>query len=75
LLVATGQTQTSYVMPFLVGLPLTEADRLLTSAGLKLAKTTFTPSPLATKGAVTEQIPVAGSKVTSDSDIEVTVAQ
>jgi beta-lactam-binding protein with PASTA domain len=75
LLVAQGQTQASYVMPFLVGMPLTEADHLLTSAGLKLAKTTFTPLPQWTKGAITEQIPAAGSKVTNDSDIEVVVAQ
>jgi serine/threonine-protein kinase len=75
LLVAQGQVPASYVMPWLVGMPLPEADRLLTSAGLKLTKTTFTPSPQAAKGAVTEQIPGPGSKVTSDSDIEVVVAQ
>jgi beta-lactam-binding protein with PASTA domain len=62
-------------MPWLVGMPLPEADRLLASAGLKLAKTTFTPSTQASKGAVLEQIPGPGSKVTSDSDIEVVVAQ
>lgn len=75
LLVAQGQTQSSFVMPFFVGMPLTEADRLLTSAGLKLAKTTFNPSPQWPKGAITEQMPASGSKVTNESDIEVVVAQ
>jgi beta-lactam-binding protein with PASTA domain len=75
LLVAQGQTPPSYVMPLLVGLPLAEADRIFASTGLKLAKTTFAPSPTATKGTITEQIPAPGSKVTSESDIELVAAQ
>src|ERR1700722_3153061 len=75
LLVAQGQAPASYVMPSLVGKPLTDADRIFASTGLKLAKTTFTPSPLATKGTITEQIPAPGSKVTSDSNIELVAAQ
>jgi eukaryotic-like serine/threonine-protein kinase len=75
LLVAQGQTPASYVMPSLVGMPLPEADRLFTSTGLKLAKTTFTPSATATKGTITEQIPSPGTKVTGDSDIELVAAQ
>lgn len=75
LLVAQGQTPVAYVMPQLVGKPLTEADRLVSSAGLKVGKTTFNPSPLVTKGDVTEQIPGPGTKVTSDSDIELVAAQ
>ncbi len=76
LLVAQGAVPVSYVMPWLVGMALPDADRLLTSAGLKLSKTTFTPSTQWPKGAVTEQIrPKPGSKITSDSTIEMVVAQ
>ena len=45
------------------------------SAGLKLAKTTFVPSPQWPKGAITEQTPEPGTKITSDSDVETVVAQ
>src|SRR5579871_6813948 len=56
LLVAQGDTPPAYVMPWLVGLSLPEADRLLSSAGLKLAKTTMAAAPEWPKGAVTQQI-------------------
>jgi serine/threonine-protein kinase len=75
LLVAQGAPAASYVMPWLVGMPLPDADRLLMSAGLKLAKTTFVPSPQWPKGAITEQTPEPGTKITSDSDVETVVAQ
>ncbi len=75
LLVAEGDTPTSYVMPYIVGMPLPDADRLLTSAGLKLSKTTFSPSPQWPKGAISEQIPEFGSKITNETDIAVVVAQ
>ena len=75
LLVAQGETPVSYVMPWLVGMPLPDADRLLSSAGLKLSKTTLTPSPQWPKGTITEQTPPPGTKITSDSAIEMVVAQ
>jgi beta-lactam-binding protein with PASTA domain len=75
LLVAQGGSQASYIMPWLVGMALPDADHLITSTGFKLAKTTFTPSPQWPKGAVTEQTPEPGSKITSDTSIEMTVAQ
>jgi beta-lactam-binding protein with PASTA domain len=75
LLVAQGETPATYVMPWVVGLSLPEADRLLTSSGLKLAKTTYVPAPQWPKGAVTEQTPDPGSKISSDSDIQMVVAQ
>jgi beta-lactam-binding protein with PASTA domain len=62
-------------MPWLVGMPLPDADRLLASARIKLAKTTFVPSPQWPKGVVTEQTPEPGSKVTIESPIEMVVAQ
>jgi beta-lactam-binding protein with PASTA domain len=75
LLVAQGQATAAYVMPWLVGMPLPDADRLLASAGMKLSKTTFVPSPQWPKGVVTEQKPEPGSKITSESAIDMVVAQ
>jgi eukaryotic-like serine/threonine-protein kinase len=75
LLVAQQEAQSAYVMPWLVGMPLMEADRMLSSAGLKLAKTTFTASLQWPKGTVIEQTPDQGSRITADSSIELVVAQ
>jgi beta-lactam-binding protein with PASTA domain len=75
MLVATDQPPTGYVMPWLVGMPMPDADHLLSSGGLKLTKTTFSPSPQWPKGTVIAQTPDQGSKVTSDSPIEIIVAQ
>lgn len=75
LLVAQGVPPASYIMPWLVGMSLPDADRLLTSSGFKLSKTTFTPSPQWPKGAVTEQTPEPGSKITGGSAIEMVVAE
>jgi eukaryotic-like serine/threonine-protein kinase len=75
LLVAQGELPAPYIMPWLVGMPLPDADRLLASAGFKLAKTTFVPSPQWPKGAITEQTPDLGSKITTDTSIELVVAQ
>jgi beta-lactam-binding protein with PASTA domain len=75
LLVAQGDPQAAYLMPWLVGMQLPDADRLISSGGLKLAKTTYVPSPQWPKGTVIEQTPDLGSKVTSDTPIELVVAQ
>jgi len=75
LLVAQEASPAAYVMPWLVGMPLPDADRLLSSSGLKLSKTTSVPSPQWPKGNVTEQTPAQGSKITSDSTIELIVAE
>jgi beta-lactam-binding protein with PASTA domain len=75
LLVAQGESQPAYIMPWLVGMPLPEADRLLNSGGMKLAKTTFVPSAQWPKGTVIEQTPDQGSKITGESSIELVVAQ
>lgn len=75
LLVAQGDVPASYVMPWLVGMPLADADRLLLSAGLKVSKTSVVPSPQWPKGTVIEQTPNLGTKITNDSDIEIAVAQ
>ena len=75
LLVAQGESPAPYIMPWFVGMPLPDANRLLTSAGFKLSKTTFIPTPQWPKGAITEQTPEPGSKITTDTSIEMVVAQ
>jgi beta-lactam-binding protein with PASTA domain len=75
LLVAQEATQPSYAMPWLVGMSLPDADRLLSSAGIKLSKTTMATSDQWPKGAVTGQTPGPGSKISSDSEIDLVVAQ
>ena len=75
LLVAQAEPPAAYVMPWVVGMTLPEADRLLTSSGLKLAKTTYAPSPQWPKGTITEQTPEPGVKITNESAIEMVVAQ
>jgi beta-lactam-binding protein with PASTA domain len=75
LLVAQEMAPPAYVMPWLVGMSLPDAERILSSAGLKHSKTTIIPSPQWPKGAVTEQTPGPGSKITNESDIELVAAQ
>jgi serine/threonine-protein kinase len=75
LLVAQGDMPAAYVMPWLVGMSLPEADHLITSSGLKLPKTTYVAAPEWPKGAVTQQTPEPGTKITSDSDIEIVAAE
>jgi eukaryotic-like serine/threonine-protein kinase len=75
LLVAQGEAPVAYVMPWLVGMALPDANRLLTSAGLRFSKTTFAAAPEWPRGAVTQQSPEPGTRVTSDSDIEIVAAE
>lgn len=75
LLVAEEQPEAAFVMPWVVGMPMPDADKLFTSAGLKIAKTTFTPSTQWPKGTVIEQTPDQGSKITADTSIDLVVAQ
>lgn len=75
LLVAQGSVQPAFVMPWLVGMSQPDADRLLTSAGIKLSKANYIPSPQWPRGAVISQSPDAGSKITSDTTIEMDVSE
>ena len=75
LLVAETDQPPAFIMPWLVGMPLPDADHLLSSGGIKLAKTTYIPSPQWPKGTVIEQGPDQGSRITSDTAIDLVVAQ
>lgn len=75
LLVAEPPPEAAYVMPWLVGMPLPDADRLLSSAGIKLSKTTYTLSPQWPKGDVISQSPDQGSKIVAETPIELVISQ
>src|SRR6266446_3097080 len=75
LLIAQGNPPAAYIMPWLVGMQLPDADRLISSGGLKLAKTTFAAAPEWPKETIVEQTPGLGAKVTSDTPIELVIAQ
>jgi eukaryotic-like serine/threonine-protein kinase len=75
LLVSQAEAQPAYVMPGFVGMPLSDADRQILLDGLKVAKFTYAPSDRWPKGAVTGQTPDQGSKVTSDTPVELVIAQ
>jgi eukaryotic-like serine/threonine-protein kinase len=75
LLVAQADQPPAYVMPWLVGMGVQDAERMLSSGGLKISKSTYTESPQWPKDTVISQTPSQGSKVSSDSPIELTVAQ
>lgn len=62
-------------MPWLVGMSLPDADRLITSSGLKLPRATFAAAPEWPKGSVTQQTPEPGTKITTASDIEIVAAE
>ncbi len=75
LLVAQGNVQPAFVMPWLVGMTLPEADRLFSAAGLKLPKAMELPLPQWPKGTITDQLPSSGTKITDDTDVQLTVAE
>jgi beta-lactam-binding protein with PASTA domain len=75
LLVAGDDPAISFVMPALVGLEQAEAQRLLTANGFRLPKVDEVTEQSSPKGTVIEQMPARGTRVTSDTAIEISVAQ
>jgi len=75
LLVSLGEREAAYVMPFLVGLSLLEAQKQLSAAGLRLGKITFYSAPEWPHGAVVEQTPRHGTRVAKSADVELHVAE
>ena len=75
LLVAQGALPASYIMPRIVGMTLPEAVQMLTSAGFNLTKTTIVPSSQWPENSIMQQTPDPGSRIMSDTPIEVVVAQ
>jgi serine/threonine-protein kinase len=75
LLVSLGTRPAAYVMPQLAGLPLSDAEAKLKTAGLKVEKLTLTSIPGATHGYVVSETPARGQRVDSSSRIELEVAE
>ena len=74
-LVAADEPATSYVMPSLIGLEQADAQRLLTANGLRIAKVASVTELSSPKGAVIEQMPARGTRITGETAIEIGVAQ
>ncbi len=75
MLVSQGTREQAYVMPFLVGLSATEAQRQLGAAGLRAVKVTSQAAPQWPAGTVMEQKPPHGARVSRDDAVELQVAE
>lgn len=75
LLVSQGEREAAYVMPILVGLSQTEAQRILASAWLKAVKLTFVPVPEGAHGTVLVQSPPHGVRVTPSTTVELQISE
>jgi len=72
-LVSDGPRENSYVMPHLVGLNENDAQHRLDVAGLR-RKVNYVAAPQWPHGAVIDQTPLAGRRITTSVTIELTVA-
>jgi eukaryotic-like serine/threonine-protein kinase len=72
-LISQGPRETAYVMPHLVGLNEAEAQRRLDLAQMR-HKVNYVSAPQWPHGAVIDQSPMAGSKITASATVELTVA-
>jgi eukaryotic-like serine/threonine-protein kinase len=72
-LISQGPRDMAYVMPHLVGLSETDAQRRLDVAGLR-RKVNYVTAPQWPRGTVVDQVPLAGSRLSTSATIELTVA-
>jgi eukaryotic-like serine/threonine-protein kinase len=75
LLVSMGPRPPAYAMPGVTGLPLTDAEARLGSAGLKVSKLTLSATSNSPHGTVVGQIPARGQRVDASASIELEVAE
>lgn len=73
-LVSLGSRPPAYVMPDLLGLPLSEAISKLNNAGLKATKITAVQALAAASNSVIAQTPMRGHRVDRDTAIELEIA-
>jgi len=73
LLVSQGPRQTAFVMPHFIGMQQAEAVRRLESAGIK-TKINAVSAPQWPADSVADQSPAPGSRITTDTAVELTVA-
>jgi beta-lactam-binding protein with PASTA domain len=72
-LVSAGARETSYVMPFFLGLNETEVQKRLDMASLK-RKVNYVAAPQWPHGTVIDQTPLGGTRIAATSEVELTVA-
>lgn len=72
-LVSAGPKETSYVMPYLIGLNEAEAEKRLDQVNLR-HKNNNLSAPQWPRGAVIDQTPLAGTKIAGSAEVELTVA-
>lgn len=75
LLVSAGPREPAYVMPDLTGLSVTDAQRRLFLADLRVIKIVPTPSAYAPRGSVIAHLPPRGARVTPNTPIELHVVE
>lgn len=73
LLVSSGPKEAAYVMPYFLGLGETEAEHRLDQASLH-RKVNYVSAPQWPKGAVIDQSPLAGTRITANTEVELTIA-
>lgn len=72
-LVSTGPRETSYVMPYLIGLNEVEVQRRLDQSKLH-RKMEYVAAPQWPHGAVIDQSPLAGTRIGATTEVQLTVA-
>jgi eukaryotic-like serine/threonine-protein kinase len=73
LLVSSGPKESAYVMPYFLGLSETEAEHRLDQGSLH-RKVNYVSAPQWPKGAVIDQSPLAGTRITANTEVELTIA-
>jgi beta-lactam-binding protein with PASTA domain len=74
-LVSGGAREPAYVMPYLVGLSQSEAQRQLAPASLKELKITPVQASQWPRGTVIDQVPASGARLVSSAGAELRVAE
>jgi serine/threonine-protein kinase len=74
LLSPLGPRPVALVMPFLVGMRSTDAQREMLGAGVHNVQTNVVPAPQWPAGTVMDQSPAAGSRLSADGPVELKVA-
>jgi len=73
-LIPEGPRPAAFVMPFFIGVPASDAQRQLASAGFTSVKLTPVVAPQWPPGTVIDQSPAAGARAARDAGIEMKVA-
>jgi len=73
LLVSSGPREPAYVMPYFLGSSETEVEHRLDQANLH-RKVNYVSAPQWPKGAVIDQSPLAGTRISANTEVELTIA-